>query len=82
MHVLERANSPDDPAVSFDRCRVPQGITTAEHRLKIDERYRITRGEGTMQLAGESVRVQRGDLVLVPRGVSQRITAGLGGVEF
>jgi mannose-6-phosphate isomerase-like protein (cupin superfamily) len=80
--ILERANSAADPGVGFDRCRAPAGITTALHRLKIDERYVITRGEGTMQLGDEKVHVKAGDVVLIPKGVPQRITAGDGGVDF
>jgi len=80
--ILERANSELDPGVGFDRARVPAGMTTALHKLKIDERYLITRGGGVMELDGVKTAVKAGDVVMIPKGTAQRITAGAGGVDF
>jgi mannose-6-phosphate isomerase-like protein (cupin superfamily) len=82
VSILERANSSADPGVGFDRARAPAGMTTALHRLKIDERYLITRGSGAMEFDGVKREVKAGDVVLIPRGTAQRITAGEGGVDF
>jgi mannose-6-phosphate isomerase-like protein (cupin superfamily) len=82
VYVLERENSPQDPSVGFDRIRVPAGITTALHKLKIDERYLITGGQGTVEINGSKQPVQAGDVVQFPRESTQRITPGSGGMEF
>jgi quercetin dioxygenase-like cupin family protein len=82
VYVLERENSPKDPAVGFDRIRVPAGVTTALHRLKIDERYMITSGQGTVEVNGHKQHVQAGDVVQFPRESTQRITPEAGGMEF
>jgi mannose-6-phosphate isomerase-like protein (cupin superfamily) len=82
VHVLERENSPKDPSVGFDRIRVPAGVTTALHKLKIDERYMITSGQGTVEIDGQKRHVQEGDVVLFPRESTQRITPEAGGMEF
>jgi oxalate decarboxylase/phosphoglucose isomerase-like protein (cupin superfamily) len=38
--ILELSNTPDDPAVSIARARVPRGVTTRWHRVKdTAERY-------------------------------------------
>ncbi|MBK7859314.1 MAG: hypothetical protein IPJ65_11970 [Archangiaceae bacterium] len=80
--ILERANSPQDPAVGFDRARVPAGVTSALHTLKVDERYLITRGSGVIELDGVQTAVAAGDVALIPQGTAQRITADRGGVDF
>jgi mannose-6-phosphate isomerase-like protein (cupin superfamily) len=80
--ILERANSAADPGVGFDRCRTPAGMTTALHKLKIDERYLITRGAGVVEFDGQTQAVSAGDVVQFPKGTAQRITAGKGGCDF
>lgn len=73
--ILELWNSPEDDAVSVVRARVPAGKTTRLHRLKgVFERHLILEGQGMVQVEGrEPRRVGPGDVVLVPRGASQRI---------
>lgn len=46
-YVAEWSNTPEDPAVSIARARVPRGVTTRWHRLSgIAERYVILEGTG------------------------------------
>ena len=73
--ILELSNTDDDPDVSIARARVEPGVTTKLHRLThTSERYVILQGEGTVEVGGEpAFEVQRGDVVRIPAGVSQRI---------
>lgn len=83
--IVEVSNSGDDPAVSIARARVAPGVTTRWHRLAgIAERYVILEGTGRVEV-GDDVRevVTRGDVVLIPAGVSQRIAnVGEGDLVF
>ncbi len=75
-HITELCNSPDDGAASIASARVEPGVTTRLHRLNgVTERYVILEGEGRIEvgtLAPEIVRA--GDVVVIPPGISQRIT--------
>jgi mannose-6-phosphate isomerase-like protein (cupin superfamily) len=75
-HITEWWNSPDDEQASIARARVEPGVTTKRHRLKgVTERYVILEGNGRVEvgnLAPETV--GPGDVVVIPPGVSQRIT--------
>ncbi|MEM7293089.1 MAG: cupin domain-containing protein [Pseudomonadota bacterium] len=75
-HILELSNTADDPDVSIARARVESGVTTQLHRLtETTERYVILQGEGSVEIGKEpAFDVQRGDVVRIPPGVSQRIT--------
>ena len=74
-HILETGNDPRDPEVGIARARVEPGVTTALHLLLVDERYVITEGRGRMEVEGlEPAEVGPGDIVVIPRGCSQRIT--------
>ena len=83
--VSEWSNTPDDPAVSIARARVPPGVTTRWHRLTgITERYVILEGTGRAFLGDDEARaVAPGDVVLIAPGCRQRITnTGQGDLIF
>jgi mannose-6-phosphate isomerase-like protein (cupin superfamily) len=83
--IAEWSNTPDDPAVSIARARVPPGVTTRWHCLKsIVERYAILEGNGRVYIGDAGPRnVQPGDVVLIPADVRQRITnTGAGDLVF
>jgi mannose-6-phosphate isomerase-like protein (cupin superfamily) len=71
--ILETWNHPSDPGVSLARARVPPGVTTAKHRLAVDERYLVEKGRGRVEVDGIETEVRPGDVVLVPRDTTQRI---------
>ena len=62
--------------VSIAQARVKPGITTVAHHLKgVNEVYLIVSGEGQVDVGDlPSTRVSAGDLVVIPAGVSQRIS--------
>ncbi len=71
--ILEVWNHPSDCGVSVARARVSPGVTTAKHSLSVNERYLIERGRGRVEVDGIETDVGPGDVVLIPRGASQRI---------
>ena len=74
-NILETGNDPRDPEVGIARARVEPGVTTALHVLSVDERYVITQGRGRMEVEGlKPADVGPGDIVVIPKGRSQRIT--------
>ncbi len=74
-HIVELANSTDDPQVSIARARVEPGVTTHWHLLRgVVERYVITAGQGLVEVADlPATTVGPGDIVLIPAGERQRI---------
>ncbi|MEA3397711.1 MAG: cupin domain-containing protein [Chloroflexota bacterium] len=83
--ILELASSPADEALSLARARVERGVTTALHRLNgVAERYVILEGQGCVEVGSLPPRdVSPGDVVLIPPGVSQRISnTGAGELVF
>ncbi len=83
--ILELLNSSADPDISLARARVERGVTTALHRLNgVAERYVILEGQGRVEVGGLPPRdVSSGDVVLIPPGVSQRISnTGAGALVF
>jgi len=84
-YVAEWSNTPEDPAVSIARARVPPGVTTRWHRLAgTTERYVILEGTGRAYV-GEAVprEVEPGDVVLIPPACRQRIkNTGQGDLVF
>jgi mannose-6-phosphate isomerase-like protein (cupin superfamily) len=74
--ISEWWNSDRDEAVSVARARVLPGVTTRLHRLRgIMERYIILEGQGLVEIDGRPAEtLTAGDVVLIPAGVSQRIT--------
>ena len=73
--IAEWSNTPDDPAVSIARARVPRGVTTRWHRLAgITERYVVLEGTGRAYVGEAAPRdVGRGDVVRIPPAAPQRI---------
>jgi mannose-6-phosphate isomerase-like protein (cupin superfamily) len=73
--ITELSNTPDDPAVSVARARVPVGVTTRWHRVKgTVERYIILEGRGRAEVGDlPSREVAPGDVVLIPSSCRQRI---------
>jgi mannose-6-phosphate isomerase-like protein (cupin superfamily) len=82
-HIIELANTPDDPDVSIARARVEPGITTRRHRLAgTAERYVILEGRGRVEIGDLHPReVGPGDVVLIPPDCPQRI-ANLGAADL
>ena len=76
-HINELSNSGDDPELSIARARVAPGETTRWHRLHdVSERYLVLEGRGLAQVADLApVEVGPGDVVIIPPGAAQRITA-------
>ena len=74
--ITEWSNTPDDPAVSIARARVPPGVTTRWHRLAgITERYVILEGTGRAYVGTNPPRdVGPGDVVRIAPACAQRIS--------
>ena len=90
--VDEWSNTPDDPACSICRARVPAGGLTRWHWLTTTtERYVVLSGRGRMELgavgtplpivATTTREVGPGDVVVISAGTPQRIAA-LGGEDL
>jgi mannose-6-phosphate isomerase-like protein (cupin superfamily) len=64
------------PAVSIAKATVKPKTQTVTHHLKdVDEIYIITAGKGIVEVGAlKPTEVGLGDVVVIPRGVSQRIT--------
>jgi mannose-6-phosphate isomerase-like protein (cupin superfamily) len=62
--------------VSIARAIVKSGITTVAHHLNgVQEIYLITKGKGTVKVGDlPPTEVEEGDAVVIPAGVSQKIT--------
>jgi mannose-6-phosphate isomerase-like protein (cupin superfamily) len=73
--ISEWSNTPEDPAVSIARARVPPGVTTRWHRLRgTTERYVILEGRGRAYVGErEPQEVAPGDVVRIPPALRQRI---------
>jgi mannose-6-phosphate isomerase-like protein (cupin superfamily) len=83
--ITEWSNTPEDPAVSIARARVPPHTTTRWHRLEgTTERYVILEGSGRAYVGEtEPKDVGPGDVVLIAPGCRQRITnTGTGELVF
>ena len=74
--ILELWNTSEDGDVSIARARVCPGVTTVRHRLKDTvERYVIMEGTGLVEVGYlPPMEVGAGDVVIIPRSTSQRIT--------
>ena len=84
-HILELSNSAKDDALSIARARIEPRVTTALHRLEgTVERYVVLEGSGVVEIGGGAPeRVAAGDVVMIPAGVSQRVTnSGDGDLVF
>jgi mannose-6-phosphate isomerase-like protein (cupin superfamily) len=62
--------------VSVARATVKAGVTTAAHHLRnVKEIYLITSGQGIVEVGDlPPTEVAEGDVVVIPAGVSQKIT--------
>ena len=83
--ISEWSNTPEDPAVSIARARVPPGVTTRWHRLAgITERYVILEGSGRAYVGETGPKdVGPGDVVLIAPACRQRIAnTGSGDLIF
>jgi mannose-6-phosphate isomerase-like protein (cupin superfamily) len=62
--------------VSIARARVKAGVTTLAHHLRdVKEIYVVTSGKGKVSVGNlQPVDVAVGDVVVIPAGVSQKIT--------
>jgi mannose-6-phosphate isomerase-like protein (cupin superfamily) len=62
--------------ISIAQARVKPGITTlAHHLIGVNEIYLITSGEGQVDIGDlQTTKVTSGDLIVIPAGVSQRIS--------
>lgn len=82
-YITEVWNNDGDPAVSVARARVCPGAMTRWHRLDgITERYLVESGQGRVELGdGTSRPVARGDVVIIPPRLAQRI-ANTGAHDF
>lgn len=75
-YITELSCPPRDEEMSIARARVEPGVTTLLHRLDgIDERLFIVAGTGRVEVGDlPPADVSPQDVVLIPRGTSQRIT--------
>lgn len=62
--------------VSVAQARIKPGITTMAHHLDgVNEIYLITGGKGQVDVGDmKSIKVTKGDLIVIPAGASQRIS--------
>jgi mannose-6-phosphate isomerase-like protein (cupin superfamily) len=62
--------------ISIAQARVKPGITTlAHHLIGVNEVYLITSGKGQVDIGDlQTTEVTSGDLIVIPAGVSQRIS--------
>ena len=75
VHITEHLNDDAVPRLSLADARVGPGVTTELHRLTVDEWYVLQEGTGMMEVGGgEPYAVGPGDTVVIPSGISQRIT--------
>jgi mannose-6-phosphate isomerase-like protein (cupin superfamily) len=75
IFITERLNDSAVPDLSLADARLEPGVTTELHRLTVNEWYVIQHGAGLMEVGDrEPFEVGLGDIVVIPAGVSQRIT--------
>ena len=73
--IRELVNDKSIPDFSLAETRVEPGVRTELHSLAVREWYVITLGAGLMEVGDATPRdVGPGDIVIIPAGVSQRIT--------
>ena len=74
--ISELCNTELAPDSSLAIARVEPGVTTQLHALAgINETYIVIEGEGEMEVDGEQFQIANGDQVVIPPGVSQRVTS-------
>ncbi len=74
--ISETWNSSNDESLSIARARINPGVMTAFHYLKgVNKQYLITSGKGIAETGDlPPTEVGVGDMVIIPAGISQRIT--------
>ena len=82
--ISEHLNLAESPEAPLALARVAPGVTTRLHTVQgTIERYIILTGTGLVEVGGETAPVASGDRVIIPAGVSQRITnTGASDLEF
>ena len=74
-HITELLNDDLIPNLSLATARVEPNITTELHVLDVDEAYYILKGQGNMQIDGQSTgMVGVGNVVFISKGRSQQIS--------
>ena len=80
--ITELCNTADAPGGSLAIARVEPGVTTQLHCLAgLTETYIVIEGVGLMEVDGSRFSIAAGDQVVIPPGISQRVTA-LGESDF
>ena len=80
--ITELCNTGYAPGGSLAIARVEPGVTTQLHSLTgLTETYVVIEGSGLMEVDGNRFNIAAGDQVVIPKGVSQRVTA-LGESDF
>src|SRR5262245_9004887 len=74
-HITEQLNVDESPEASLALVRVQPGVTTRLHAVNdCIERHIVLSGQGIVEVGGESASIAAGDRVIIPPGVSQRVT--------
>ncbi len=71
--LLHPTNDPTNLPYSVALCRVAVGGSTVNHFLRQSETYLIIEGSGRAYIGGDIVELTRGDAVVIPPEVPQRI---------
>lgn len=75
-YITELCNTDCAPEGSLAIARVEPGITTQLHSLTgLTETYIVIEGRGKMEVDGNLFDIAAGDQVVIPSGISQRVTA-------
>lgn len=83
--IRELVNDPENDGISIAQARVKPGVITRWHWLQeTTERYVILQGEGLVEVGDDNPEsVSRGDVVVIPPMIAQRITnTGTGDLIF
>ena len=75
-YISELCNTGFNPGASLAIARVEPGVTTQLHSLEgTTETYIVIEGQGRMEVNGHAFGIKSGDQVVIPSGVSQRVTS-------
>ena len=73
-HIIEILNNSAHPNISISQARVEPMSTTECHFLnETVEIYYILEGVGTAYIDDEPIKVKKGDIIYIPKGVHQYI---------
>ena len=74
-YITELCNTESLPESSLAIARVEPGVTTQLHALEgVTETYIVIAGTGRLEVDGEMMEIGEGDQVVIPAGISQRVT--------